>query len=269
VRAVVFGQSGLDKDDYLRKVLACAREAGRDFEIINLGEKMFERDHEGRDPKLYPTLPETEREMLRRWAQESVLNDVDREPEKHYLLNAHAVFRTDTGMTPSADIKFLSKFSPDVIIVLIDDFHYIHRRLRGTPSERLSFSNILEWRDAEIFGAKMIAQQLFQGSRSPSDRRDWKFFIIARGHDPRLIFRLLYGREQHVRIYSSFAITGASAEENARIDAFKQRLANRYIVFDPYKIVERGVLSFAESLLEEIAESLLRLSKRIRHWLTR
>jgi hypothetical protein len=71
-----------------------------------------------------------------------------------------------------------------------------------------------------------------------------------------MLYRLLYERETTTRIYASFAITGASEEDKAKIDAFKARLSADHIVFDPYKIIERGPLAMADALLTETAEAL-------------
>lgn len=254
MRAVVFGQSGMRKDDYLREVLEVARTEGKEFQLINLGQRMAEKDPWQRDPEIYPTISDSEREILRRCALESVITDVQNHPEQDYVLNAHAVFKLDTGLIPATDYDLFKAFSPDVIIVLIDDFHFIHRRLKETAFRKLSVASLLEWRDAEINAAKTISQQIFHEGRSRGDSTDWKFYVLARGHNPLVLNRLFYERQKRLRIYSSFAITGATDEEKEKITAFKQRLAERHIVFDPYKIAERSILNYANFQLDRAAK---------------
>jgi len=254
VRALVFGQSGLQKDQYLREVKAIAQSNGRDFEIINLGDWMHRIDAGKRDPQLYPSLPVYERETMRNEALKAVKKEFSDNPHRDYVLNAHAVFKLDTGLIPASDAELLSEMQPDLIVVVLDDFHYIYRRLRGTAFEDLSHAAILEWRDAEINAAKTIAHQLYQAAVDESHGSDWRFYVVARGHHPRVIYRLFYEREERVRIYSSFAITGASPEQKAKIRSFKERLGEKHIVFDPFKVTERGMIALADSLIEEMAE---------------
>lgn len=253
MRAIVFGQSGLSKTAYLQAVLEEARAAKEDFEIINLGQAMQARDPDGRNPQLYPSIGTSEVQILRSFAQDDILRKINAQPNRDYVLNAHAVFRTDSGMVPGSDVEFFEKFSPGAIIIILDDFHYIHRRLQGSPFEKLTYANILEWRDGELFAAQAIANQVLR--RAADELASWPFFVVPRGHHPNVIFRLLYEGDRK-RIYSSFAITGASAAEKQQVSDFKARLAEAHVVFDPYTIVERGLLSHAETLLEEASEAL-------------
>lgn len=256
MRALVFGQSGVRKDDYLGEVREIAQREGRDFTIINLGERMQARDPAGRNPQIYPSLSVTERELMRNTALEDVVRETNALPNDDYVLNAHAVFRLDTGLIPAMDADLIDGFAPDLVVVLIDDFYYIHRRLRETPFSNLSYGAILEWRDAEITVSKSIAQELFPTLTVTEGLPEWKFFVVARGHSPELLYRLFYERGSRLRIYSSFAITGANDEQRNRIADFKSRLAQDHIVFDPYKVVERGPLALGDALLEELAEQL-------------
>lgn len=249
MRALVFGQSGLDKAAYLAEVLKTARAQGKDFKVLSVGDRMREIDPEHRDPQLFPSLSPGERELLRGQALKAILNEVKASPDVDYVLCAHAVFKLSTGLIPAAGgMDLLSEFNPDVIFVIIDDLHYTHRRLQGSPYEDLALGHVLDWRDAEILQGRIVAQNLFDGRT-----RDG-FFVLARGHHPKMMFRLLYERESRLRIYASFAITSATPEQRAEIAAFKKRLGEKYIVFDPYKISERGIFALAEAQVEEMAE---------------
>ena len=250
MRAVVFGQSGLQKDAFLEEARGLAASKGKDFKILNLGDRMCAIDSGKRDPQLYPSLPVYERETLRNHALEEIVREVKSNPKKDYVLNAHAVFRTDSGLVPATGASLISKFNPEVVIVMVDDFHYVHRRLLQTPYAGLSLREILEWRDQEIVAARVIAQELFKAGSDLQSR----FFLLARGHHPRVLFRLLYERDKKLRIYASFAMTNATPEELKRINEFKARLAEKHVVFDPAKIVERGMIALAGSVIEEMAE---------------
>lgn len=254
MRAVVFGQSGIQKDKYLTEVLKVARGHDKNFEIVNLGTRMHKLDPGKRHPEIYPSLPVFERELLRKEALKSVIHEIGKSPDGDYVLNAHAVFKLDTGLVPATDADLIKEFAPEIIVVLIDDFHYIHRRLQGTAFEKLSYSAILEWRDAEITAAKTSAQGVFKQEAGPNYSADWRFYVLARGHHPQVLYRLLYERNQRLKIYSSFAITGATIEQRNKISEFKSRLAQKHIVFDPFKIAERGMFALADSLLEEMAD---------------
>lgn len=251
MRAVVFGQSGMRKEDYLREVLAVATDNGNNFEIINLGQRMAEKDPQQRDPQSYPRLNVSEREMLRRWALESVISEI-RDSADDYVINAHAVFRLETDISPAADYDLFQEFAPDVIVVLIDDFHFIQRNLENSAFRKLTPTSILDWRDAEINSAKILAQHLFRQKGSPSG--DCKFYILGRGHHPRTLYRLLYERDERLRIYTSFAITGAEPEQEQKIREFKNRLSENHIVIDPFKLTERDILFHSNSMMEDLVE---------------
>jgi adenylate kinase len=249
LRAVVFGQSGLQKDAYLEEARRLAAPE-HDFKIVNLGDRMCAVDPGKRDPQLYPSLPVYEREALRNHALEKIIREVKSKPKKDYVLNAHAVFKTDSGLVPATGASLISKFAPEVVIVMIDDFHYVHRRLQQTPYADLSLREILEWRDQEIVAARVIAQELFGAGGDLQSR----FFLLARGHHPRVLLRLLYERDKRLRIYASFAMTNATSDEQKKISEFKAHLAEKHVVFDPAKIVERGMITLAGSVIEEMAE---------------
>lgn len=251
MRAVVFGQSGMRKEDYLREVLKVATDNGNNFNIINLGQKMAEKDPQKRDPQSYPRLTVSEREMLRRWALESVISDI-RDSSDDYVINAHSVFRLETELVPAADYDLFQEFAPDVIVVLIDDFHFIQRSLEKSAFRNLTPTSILDWRDAEINSAKILAQHLFRQKEAPSG--DCKFYILGRGHHPRTLYRLFYEREERLRIYTSFAITGALPAQEQKIKEFKNRLSENHIVFDPFKLTERDILFRSNTMLEELVD---------------
>lgn len=253
MRAVVFGQSGLEKDAYLGEVQACAKREGKNFTILNTGKYMQSIDSLHRDPQLFPSFGVAERETLRTQALESILRKVEEDPQSDYVLNAHAVFRLQTGLISAADVDLLRKFSPEIVIVLIDDFYVIHRRLRDSPPyQALKQSAILEWRDAEIMTSRTVAQQLFPNPTS----NERQFFVVARAHHPCVLYRLFYERRSRKRIYCSFAITGATPEQKARIQQFKNRLGEKHIVFDPFKIVERIPCAVAIRSLTQAAQRL-------------
>jgi adenylate kinase len=182
MRAIVFGQSGIAKEDYIcKEVLPIAKAHGRAFEVISLGREMRKLDTFDRDPASYPDLPVTERELLRRQALSKILAEVEKKinKKKDYVLIAHAVFMVDTGLIAATDIDLFRRFSPDVIIVLIDDFHYVARRLKeANHYQYLSLADILEWRDAEITTAKAIAQQILRNGKTTREN-DWRFFVFG------------------------------------------------------------------------------------------
>lgn len=250
MKALVFGQSGLHRDDYMEQVKRVARKNGHQFEIINLGDEMKSIDPQRRDPQIYPSLDVSIRELLRTQALKSINAKVRKSPGKDFVLNAHAVFRLDTGLSPAADEDLLDTFDPEIVIVMVDDFQFIKRRLEQTPYRNLSNAAILEWRDAEMATAKAVADMLF-GSTNRADR---KFFVLLRGQDPVSAYRLLYERDRNLRIYSSFAITSATKSQHNRIAEFKRRMSRNHIVFDPYKMMERGIIASGATELEDLAE---------------
>ncbi len=249
MRAIVFGQSGMEKDSYLNELIQEAGKHNKQLELINLGKEMAKNDNLNRNPEIYPTLTVSECELLRRTALKEVNKKVNENPKVDYILNAHAVFRTTRGLVPVSDSDLLKNFEPDIIIVLVGDFHYIHRRLQKSQVfNKLPYKALLEWRDAEIASAKLLSQQIF--SRDKINSKNRRFFILSRGHNPNVLYRLLYERYKHLRIYSSFAITNATEEQQKKIYNFKQRLSRKHIVFDPFKIVERNPIVLALTLLE-------------------
>ena len=256
MRAIIFGQSGLDKEAYLNEVLTVAEANGHHFRLLNHGQRMQQLDPEGRDPEFYPTLPSSEQYLLRRQALQSLVDDALTNPEEDYVLNVHAAFRTPTGVTLAADGDLLRVFEPDIVVVLLDDFHFIQRRLTNTAYQELRPCDILEWRAVEITTARAISEWIFSDKHDWKHRDTWRFYVLMRGHHPEVLYRLFYERNKRLRIYASFGITGTTSSQDERIRHFKQRLSENHIVFDPYKISERVITSYCSSLIEEIAEQL-------------
>lgn len=254
MRAIVFGQSGLGKSDYLDAVSGVARTRGRTLKCISLGRRMHEIDPHKQPADKYPSLPVSHRVLLRQQAMQSILSEVERQPNNDYLIIAHAVFRLDTGSAPAYDLELFKQFRPDTVVVLIDDFHHVHRNLQGTEYRGLSLHEVLEWRDAEITSAKAIAENLLLRTSGNEGGTSWPFYVLPRGHDPEVMYRLLYEAQDRLKVYCSFPITSATEQQKKDVNNFKAELTQKHIAFDPLKIGERSVVTYADAVLEEIAE---------------
>jgi hypothetical protein len=175
---------------------------------------------------------------LRRAAFKDVLRDSADQP--HVMVNTHATFRWRHGLFKAFDFDQIAAFKPDTLICLIDNIEVVHDRLSRDHDTDATLKDLMVWREEEIMATQIMAEALGLGNR---------FYILSRGrHQDTLetCFRLIC-RPGMKKVYPSFPMTHVVGlpDTLAEIDAFRAKLADHFIAFDPADVDEKLLLDKA------------------------
>lgn len=242
MRAIVTGQIGMDKKQYLKAVADFAGQQGEDIQIYNIGDMMYA---EGKDvrPGRILDLPISRLNSLRRAAFKDVISESA--STKNLIVNTHATFRWRHGLFAAFDFDQVAALNPDVFICLVDNIEVVHHRLHRDFDIDATLKDCMVWREEEILATELLSQAI-PGS---------KFYIVSRGrHVPtvKTMFRLTC-RPQMKKVYPSFPMSHVvdMPDVLAEIDSFRAALAEHFITFDPGDVDEKLLLDRAVAKAKE------------------
>lgn len=236
--AVLFvtGTGGLNRDGIAREL----RDSVPEVEVYHIGNMLYERTEapEGR--------------ILRRIGEEiaaerrAVFEDIRRAAAdaEHVVILSHAIFRWPRQVF-GWETRELEGLEFDSVCVLVDDVHKVKYRIRESGEyggEDFSLKDLAEWRSQEITLTHELANS--------RDLRD-DFYVVPRRDATEIIQKLLT-RRNLPRIYISFPITHALGDDElmAEIEAYKRRIRDVSIGFDPYALEEKRLQGEMESAVE-------------------
>jgi adenylate kinase len=237
MRAIVTGQVGMDKKEYLQKVVHLAGERGEDVSLYNVGDMMYAEAPDVRPGRILD-LQLARLNALRRSAFKDIIQHAEHQP--HVLVNTHATFRWRHGLFNACDIDQLKALRPDVMICLVDNIEVVAHRLNRDFNLDATLKDLMVWREEEIMATELIAQALGIGNR---------FYVLSRGRHQDTIetcFRLVC-RDGMRTVYPSFPMTHVVGLPDTlkEIDAFRAELAKHFIAFDPADVDEKLLLDRA------------------------
>ncbi|MEX2219817.1 MAG: AAA family ATPase [Phycisphaerales bacterium] len=236
MRAIVTGQVGMDKKQYLQAAADFAGDQGEELTIYNVGDIMYREALDVRAGKILD-LPLSRLNSLRRAAFKDII--ADSRGKKNILVNTHGTFRWRHGLFSAFDFDQMRLLEPDLFICLVDNIETVHHRLHRDHLVDATLKDCMVWREEEILATELMAQAL-PGS---------KFFILSRGRHAdtrRTLFRLVC-RPGMRKVYPSFPMSHVVdlPETLAEIDAFRAALAEHFITFDPGDVDEKLLLERA------------------------
>jgi adenylate kinase len=241
MRVVVTGQVGMDKAEFLRRVVEIAREAGRDVKLYNVGERMYAEAPDVPSGRILD-LPLSRLNALRRSVFKDILSEVGRGGD--FVVNTHATFRWRHGLFYAFDYDHMTTLQADLYITLVDNIDRVHQRLLRDGHTDHSLKDIMVWREEEIMATELLAHIV---------RGHGRFYILSRGEDDsdaEVLVRLMY--EPHLKkVYLSFPMTHVTDPETlSEIDRFRTEMKRRFICFDPGDVEEKHFCSLAVSAAE-------------------
>ncbi len=241
MRAIVTGQVGMDKKDYLRRVADFGGQQGESVAVFDVGDRMYAEARDVRPGRILD-LPWSRLASLRRAAFKDVI--AESRGLKNILVNTHATFRWRHGLFSAIDFDQIERLEPDVFICLVDNIEVVHHRLHRDHDTDATLKDCMVWREEEILATEMLAQAF----RKP-------FYIVSRGrHQPttRTCFRLVC-RPEMKRVYPSFPMSHVvdMPDVLAEIDAFRARLSENFVTFDPGDVDEKLLLDRAIAAVRE------------------
>jgi len=237
MRAIVTGQVGMDKKQYLERVVQFAGEQGQSIDLYNVGDLMY-----GEAPDVTPgrilDLQLSRLNALRRAVLKDIIQDSAEKP--NIMVNTHATFRWRHGLFSAFDFDQLRALEPDLFICLLDNIEVVHERLHRDHHSDATLKDLMVWREEEIMATELAAQALGLGN---------KFYVVSRGRhaDTTSTAYRLICRPEMKTVYPSFPMTHVvnMPDVLAEIDAFRAELAKHFIAFDPADVDEKLLLDKA------------------------
>ncbi len=242
MRAIVTGQVGMDKKSYLNEVADFAASQGSPIEMYHVGNMMYNEAPDIRGGRILD-LPISRLTSLRRAAFKDIISDAPN--HNHALVNTHATFRWRHGLFSAFDFDQITKLNPDLFICLVDNIEVVHQRLHAEHDIDATLKDCMVWREEEILATELMSQAI-PGS---------KFYIVSRGRfsqTSKTLFQLMC-RPDMRRVYPSFPMSHVidMPEVMEEIDAFRNKLAEHFICFDPGDVDEKLLLDRALEAVKE------------------
>jgi adenylate kinase len=237
MRIVVTGQIGLDKKDYLEQVAALARAQGESLRTCHIGDMMYREASDVPAGRILD-LPLSRLNSLRRAVFRDILAEMGE--HKHVLINTHATFRWKHGLFAAFDFDQLAAFNADLYVCLVDNIETVHQRMERDHELEHSLKDLMVWREEEILATEILAKADVRGAGAEQP----KFHVLARGRGPgstaETLFRLIF-RPGMKRVYPSFPMTHIHdlPEVLAEVNAFRAKMAEHFITFDPGDVDEK------------------------------
>ena len=250
VCAVVTGQVGLDKKEFLEGVIQIARENGRDVLLFNVGELMY-----AEAPDIVPgRILDLSRQRLTT-LRRSVFKDILRAAATgvDLIVNTHATFRWKHGLFPAYDHAQMRELDADLYVTLVDNVDAVHERLEREHDVRHTLKDILVWREEEIVVTEAMADAIAGYGQA---------YVLSRCN-PRInaqaLYRLMFEPDRK-KVYPSFPMTHVmdSPAILAEIEHFRDTLAEHFITFDPADVDEKHLMGLAAQAMRRGEETFLR-----------
>ncbi|HNO79527.1 MAG TPA: AAA family ATPase [Phycisphaerae bacterium] len=235
VRAVLTGQVGLDKKEFVERVVKIGRDKGREIVPFHVGERMYAEAPDVAAGRILD-LPRTRLDTLRRSVFKDLLVMAD--DTKNIIVNTHATFRWNHGLFHAYDHDQMREFDANLYVTLVDNVDAVHERLTRSHRVRHTLKDILVWREEEM----VVTEAMAEGVRGFGHA-----YILARGSDldaaALSMYRLMFDSERK-RVYPSFPMTHVMDMPDvlAEIDSFRDVLAEHFIAFDPGDLDEKRLL---------------------------
>ena len=236
MRAIVTGQVGMDKKDYLEALARFAGQQGEPIELFHIGDLMYKEARDVRPGRILD-LPLSRLNSLRRAAFKDAI--MGAQNSENVVVNTHATFRWRHGLFSAFDFDQIVAFKPDLFICLVDNIEVVHQRLHKEHVVDATLKDLMVWREEEILATELMSQAV-PGS---------KFYIVSRGRyetTHRTMFRLVTRPDMRT-VYPSFPMSHVVGmpDIQAEIDQFRDALAEHFITFDPGDVDEKLLLDRA------------------------
>ena len=237
MRAIVTGQVGMDKKSYLQGVQRLASACGETIDCYHVGDLMYAEAPDVKPGRILD-LPLSRLNALRRAVFKDIIADSADKP--NVVVNTHATFRWRHGLFSAFDFDQMQMLKPDALICLLDNIEVVHHRLHADHTVDATLKDMMVWREEEIMATQLVAQALGCGER---------LYILSRGRDADTLdtcFRLIC-RPDMAKIYPSFPMSHVMDMPDvlAEINAFRARLAEHFVTFDPGDVDEKVLLDQA------------------------
>ncbi|MCC7372152.1 MAG: hypothetical protein IT306_27300 [Chloroflexi bacterium] len=225
MRVICTGISGTERVGYLDEVRALAAAAGRDLQIFDVRDTMFQVAADVGEPVEEETILDMFPHalvLLRAAALEKISSLCEQAGQfQDWIINTHAVFRWKNTLISGFDPYYLQRLKPDLYITVTAGVQTVRERLRKHPRwEDTTLSELLMWREEEQWATEEMARI----HHKPQ-------YLLGRALPPRALYRLMFEPDTR-SAYLSYPMQHAEGDR-AALAHFKQRLEERLLIFDP------------------------------------
>jgi adenylate kinase len=240
---VVTGMVGIDKKQYLQDVVEFCKQKGKDVQLFNVGDMMYAEEPEIPAGRILD-ISLKHLKSLRR----AILRDIiaKKNCAENVIINTHATFRWQHGLFPAFDFDLGREIGADMYVCIIDGIDTVHVRLNREHQSNHTLKDLLVWREEEILATRLMCEGM--DKQSP-------FYILGRGLGATTVdtFYSLMFEPQRKKVYLSFPITHVVnlPEVQASIAAFRARMKQHLICFDPADVEESGLMWEAHRAAQE------------------
>lgn len=237
MRALVTGQVGMDKKQYLQGIVNLAGSRGETIDLYNVGDMMYGEAPELKAGRILD-LQLGRLNALRRSAFKDIISKS--QGQENIIVNTHATFRWRHGLFSAFDFDQVKALKPDVLICLLDNIEIVHARLHRDHTIDATLKDLMVWREEEIMATEIMAQALGLQDR---------FYVLSRGRHADTTetgYRLIC-KPGMKTVYPSFPMTHVEKLPDVLkvIDKFRGDLADKFIAFDPADVDEKILLDRA------------------------
>jgi adenylate kinase len=225
MRVICTGNSGTDRVDWLRQVVALAARHGNEVALYDVKETMFAIARAVGEPVEEETILDMFPRalvLLRAAALEQICSAIESDPTRHWILNTHAVFRWKNTLISGFDPHYLTRLNPHLFVTVTCGIKSSMASLAQQPRwSHLTDEETLIWREEEQF----FTEEMARIHRKPQ-------VLVPRPMAPESGFRLFFD-PRATRAYLSYPMQHVAPGAERGLDTFKQRLDEYAIVFDP------------------------------------
>jgi adenylate kinase len=264
MRALVTGQIGLDKKEFIEAVARLARKNGETLQVYNIGDMMYREAPDVPAGRILD-LPLARLNSLRRAVMRDVIADMPN--HKNVVVNTHATFRWRHGLFSAFDFDQMAAFDADLYVTLVDNIETVHQRMLRDHDLEHSLKDLMVWREEEILATEILARSIRRGGSPHSaleangaKQETSKFFVLSRGRfnlTAETLYRLIF-RPQLKTVYPSFPMSHVMdlPDTLREIDDFRARIADKMIAFDPGDVDEKVLSDLAIRAAQQGKQSL-------------
>jgi len=266
---LVSGPPGCGRDEYIQKVID-----DEQTEYYHVYDYIVEAGKEdGKKVTKINILQLQDLPKYRKKAFEKIRKEIENSDKKYHIISTPAVFyHLDDTRINGLTEELLCTIKPDVIIAFIDDLIEMKKRLKedeywgeafGSEGAPLDFLSRWRW-ESITFLRSMYDQHYLPRGEKTEEIFVKEMYIYARRHDESVLRRLIYERKLIPKLYLSYHITDIKKLENeeikkkllSRIEEFKKKLSEEFIVFDPYTIRDWDIVDTYDAAVRENKEKI-------------
>src|SRR4051794_19776008 len=225
MRVICTGTSGTDRVGFLEEIRALAAQAGRDLQIFDVRDVMFQLARDLGEPVEEETILDMFPHalvLLRAAALEKISSLCEQAgADQDWIINTHAVFRWKNTLISGFDPYYLERLKPDLYVTITAGVLSVRERLVRHPRwEDTTVLELLVWREEEQWATEEMARIYHKPQ-----------YLLGRALPGRALYRLMFEPGTKTA-YLSYPMQHAEGDRRA-LAQFKARLDKLVVVFDP------------------------------------